>query len=140
MLFYETISALVDSQSVFVFRWLLYDPKDPDGQLQWFANTLSNAEKNNEFVHILSHIPANSNDCLKTWKREYLRIINRYTHLIKAEFNGHTHNDEIAIFYNADGVAKNIAWNGGSITTFSRLNPNYKVYTVNGSNYVSRFH
>ena len=115
--------------------WLLYDPKDPDGQLQWLANTLSNAEKNNEFVHILSHIPANSNACLNTWRREYLRIINRYTRLIKAQFNGHTHNDEVAIFYNADGVANNIAWNGGSITTYSRLNPNYKVYTVNGSNY-----
>ncbi|KOC66747.1 Sphingomyelin phosphodiesterase [Habropoda laboriosa] len=115
--------------------WLLYNPKDPDNQLQWLASTLLEAEKNSELVHILSHIPANSNSCLKTWKREYLRIINRFSHLIKAEFNGHTHNDEIAIFYNSDAITKNVAWNGGSITAYSRLNPNYKIYTVNNSNY-----
>ncbi|XP_017757885.1 PREDICTED: sphingomyelin phosphodiesterase 1-like, partial [Eufriesea mexicana] len=115
--------------------WLWYSPKDPDNQLQWLVNTLLEAEKNNEFVHILSHIPANSNSCLRTWKREYLRIINRFSHLIKAEFNGHTHNDEIAIFYNSNNEAKNVAWNGGSITAYSKLNPNYKIYTVNCSNY-----
>lgn len=33
--------------------------------------------------------------------------------------------------------AKNVAWNGGSITAYSKLNPNYKIYIVNCSNYVS---
>ncbi|XP_076750001.1 sphingomyelin phosphodiesterase 1 [Xylocopa sonorina] len=115
--------------------WLWYQPKDPDNQLQWLVNVLLEAERNNEFVHILSHIPANSNSCLNTWKREYLRIINRFSHLIKAEFNGHTHNDELAIFYNSADEGQNVAWNGGSITTYTRLNPNYKIYTINSSNY-----
>lgn len=118
-------------------RWLLYQPKDPDNQLQWLEGTLLEAEKNQEFVHILSHIPINSNNCVKVWKREYVRIIDRFSHLIKAEFNGHTHTDELAIFYNSNAEAKNIAWNGGSITTYTKLNPNYKIYTVNNSNYVS---
>lgn len=115
--------------------WLWYNPRDPDNQLQWLSDTLRDAEKKQEFVHILSHIPTNSNNCLKTWKREYIKIINRYSHIIKAEFNGHTHNDEVAIFYDSNSVAQNIAWNGGSITGYSKLNPNYKVYNVNGSNY-----
>ncbi|XP_076651995.1 sphingomyelin phosphodiesterase 1 [Halictus rubicundus] len=115
--------------------WLWYTPRDPDNQLQWLADTLRKAEENQEFVHILSHIPVNTNACLKTWKREYIKIINRYSHIIKAEFNGHSHNDEVAIFYNSNSEAQNIAWNGGSITGFSKLNPNYKVYNVNGSNY-----
>ncbi|KAK9304244.1 hypothetical protein QLX08_004248 [Tetragonisca angustula] len=115
--------------------WLWYNPKDPDNQLHWLTTILSEAEKNNEFVHILSHIPPNSNSCLKTWKREYLKIVNRFSHLIKAQFNGHTHNDEIAILYNSDMEANNVAWNGGSITTYTKLNPNYKVYTVNCRNY-----
>lgn len=120
-------------------RWLLYTPRDPDGQLEWLANVLSDAERNGEFVHILSHIPANDASCLKTWRREYVKIVDRYSHLIKAEFNGHTHNDEIAIFYDTNNTARNIAWNGGSITAYSRLNPNYKLYTVNRRNYVSYF-
>ncbi|XP_078034652.1 sphingomyelin phosphodiesterase 1 [Augochlora pura] len=115
--------------------WLWYTPKDPDNQLQWLSDTLLNAEKKQEFVHILSHIPANSNSCLKTWEREYLKIINRFSHLIKAQFNGHTHNDEMKIFYNSSPLPQNIAWNGGSITSYSKLNPNYKVYNINASNY-----
>ncbi|XP_003402022.1 sphingomyelin phosphodiesterase 1 isoform X1 [Bombus terrestris] len=115
--------------------WLWYNPQDPDNQLHWLATILSEAERNDEFVHVLSHIPSNSNSCFKTWKREYLRIIDRFSHIIKAEFNGHTHNDEIAIFYNSDMKAKNVAWNGGSITAYSKLNPNYKIYIVNCSNY-----
>lgn len=129
----------ISSNYSFYLRWLWYSPKDPDNQLQWLVNTLSEAEKNNEFVHILSHIPANTNSCLKTWKREYLRIINRFSHLIKAEFNEHTHNDEIEIFYNSDNEARNVAWNDGSLTAYSKPNPNYKIYTVNCNNYVSYF-
>lgn len=32
-------------------------------------------------------------------------------------------------------MANNLAWNGGSITTFSYLNPNYKIYRVSGRDY-----
>ncbi|XP_076293529.1 sphingomyelin phosphodiesterase isoform X2 [Lasioglossum baleicum] len=115
--------------------WLWYTPRDPDNQLQWLSDTLRNAEKNQEFVHILSHIPVNAIDCLKTWRREYIKLVNRYSHIIKAQFNGHTHNDEVAIFYDSNSVAQNIAWNGGSITSYTKLNTNYKVYDVNGNNY-----
>jgi hypothetical protein len=58
-------------------RWLIYDPKDQDGQLKWLAETLLKAEKNNEKVHILSHMPSGYNSCLKTWSREFHRIIHR---------------------------------------------------------------
>ncbi|XP_012143489.2 sphingomyelin phosphodiesterase 1 isoform X1 [Megachile rotundata] len=115
--------------------WLWYDPQYPANQLQWLADTLLNAEKNGEFVHILSHMPVSSKSCIKTWRDEYLRIINRFSHLIKAEFNGHTHNDELVLLPSSDTTNGYIAWNGGSITTYTKLNPNYKVYTVASSNY-----
>lgn len=115
-----------------------YQPKDPDGQLQWLADTLLQAEKDGEFVHILAHVPAN-NECQSTWKREYLKIVNRYARIIKAQFNGHTHNDEVQVFYSSDNstTVNNVAWNGGSATTFANLNPNYKLYIVDSKNYVS---
>jgi len=108
--------------------------------LQWLANTLLQAEKNEEFVHILAHIPPNHKHCQSTWKREYLKIINRYAHIIRAQFNGHTHNDELQLlFYSKDNRTKinNIAWNGGSVTAYSNLNPNYKLYIIDSNNYVS---
>lgn len=90
-------------------------------------------------MHILAHIPPNSKECQGTWKREYITIIERFAHIITAQFNGHTHNDEIRLFYDSDNDAKiyNVAWNGGSTTAYSDLNPNYKLYIVNRKNYVS---
>lgn len=122
-----------------IFRWLWYEPKDPVAQLQWLADTLLQAEKDAEFVHILAHIPPEYIDCFSTWKREYMKIINRFAHIIKAQFNGHSHNDELQLFYSNDNKIKinNVAWNGGSLTAFTELNPNYKLYIVDNNNYVS---
>jgi len=117
---------------------LWYQPKDPYDQLQWLADTLLQAEKDGEFVHILAHVPAND-ECQSTWKREYLKIVNRYARIIRAQFNGHTHNDEVQLFYSNDNssTVNNVAWNGGSATAYSNLNPNYKLYIVDSKNYVS---
>lgn len=121
-----------------IFRWLWYQPKDPEGQLQWLADTLLQAEKDGELVHILAHIPGGSSECQSTWKREYLKIVDRYAHIIRAQFNGHTHNDELQLYYSSsNNTVNNVAWNGGSTTAFSNLNPNYKVYAVDSNSYVS---
>jgi hypothetical protein len=116
--------------------WLWYQPKDPVGQLQWLADTLLQAEKDGEFVHILAHIPSN-NECHAPWKREYLKIVDRYARIITAQFNGHTHNDELLLFFSNDNstTINNVAWNGGSATAFSNLNPNYKLYIADSKNY-----
>ncbi|XP_018403569.1 PREDICTED: sphingomyelin phosphodiesterase 1-like [Cyphomyrmex costatus] len=117
--------------------WLLYQPRDPDGQLQWLANTLLQAEKDGEYVHILAHIPPGNADCQNTWKREYIKIVNRFAHIIRAQFNGHTHKDELKVIYNSNDNSNinSIAWNGGSITTYENLNSNYKLYTIDSKNY-----
>nr|CAD7597253.1 unnamed protein product [Timema genevievae] len=57
--------------------WLVYQSKDPYGQLKWLAETLLQAEKDGEKVHILQHIPTGSNDCVKVWSREYHKIVDR---------------------------------------------------------------
>ncbi|XP_034941151.1 sphingomyelin phosphodiesterase-like [Chelonus insularis] len=117
--------------------WLIYDAKDPSGHLKWLEKTLLEAEQNQEFVHILGHIPAGASQCQHTWSREYRRIISRFSHIITAQFNGHTHNDEFNVFYDPQDINKiiNIAWNGGSITPYSNLNPNYKVYVADANTY-----
>ncbi|XP_046742725.1 sphingomyelin phosphodiesterase-like [Diprion similis] len=117
--------------------WLLYEPQDPSGQLKWLADTLLQAEIDGEFVHILAHVPPGTGSCQYTWGREYRKIINRFAHIIPAEFNGHSHNDEIRIIYDLENTTEaiRVAWNGGSISTYSDVNPNYKVYSVNANNY-----
>ncbi|KAB0799319.1 hypothetical protein PPYR_07199 [Photinus pyralis] len=115
--------------------WLFHDDEDPFGQLQWLADTLAKAEKLGERVHILSHVATGDATCLHNWAEEYTKIIYRFSHIISAQFNGHTHNDDTVILFTQDKKPEpvNIAFNGGSLTPYSDLNPNYKVYEVDSN-------
>lgn len=117
----------------------MYNDVDPFGQLQWLSDTLAQAEKAGEIVHILSHVPTGDDTCLIKWSHEYNKIINRFHQIIAVQFNGHTHFDEFNVFYSEEDIKKpiNVVYNGGSVTPYSKLNPNYRIYTVNPTNYVS---
>ncbi|KAF7991317.1 hypothetical protein HCN44_002879 [Aphidius gifuensis] len=115
--------------------WLIYEPEDPNGQLKWLNDVLREAEDRGEAVHLLAHVPSGSIQIQHTWSREYNKIINRFSHIIAAQFNGHTHNDELNLIFNDDKQVINVAWNGGSITPYAFLNSNYKVYTVNADSF-----
>ena len=55
-------------------------------------------------VHVLGHIPPGTGSCLKHWSWNYYQIINRYSHIIAAQFFGHTHHDEFELFYKDDNL------------------------------------
>ncbi|KAF5302366.1 hypothetical protein FQA39_LY10405 [Lamprigera yunnana] len=114
--------------------WLLYDDVDPFDQLKWLVQVLVDAEKNNERVHILSHIPHADEGCLQNWAKEYSKIVVRFSDTIAAQFYGHTHLKENNLFYEGNTLDKpvNIGFNGGSLTPYTYLNPNYALYYVNG--------
>lgn len=114
--------------------WVLHDPVDPSGQLAWLVDVLMKAEVNHEKVHILAHIPPGNDDCLEVWGREFARIVDRFSATISAHFNAHTHVDDLCIFYDKYGRPNNAAFNGGSLTTYADVNPNYKLYLVDGAN------
>ncbi len=59
--------------------------------------------------------------------------------LVTGVFNGHTHNDEFNIFYSrgSPSFAINVGFNGGSATTYSYRNHNYKLFYVDNQSYVS---
>lgn len=116
----------------------MYETKTLETQLQWLVDVLIDAEKNNEKVHILGHVPINTDSCLLAWKKTYIDIVRRFAHIISGQFNGHSHNDEFHMFYSntTPPEAINIAWNGGSGTSFERLNSNYRLYDVDTYSYV----
>lgn len=111
--------------------WLINDATYLKEQLQWLHDTLLTAEQNHEKVHILRHIPLGRNKAYRYWMREYNRIVNRFYKTITAQFDGHTHKNELNIFYDKSGdFAINAAFNGGSLTPNMNVNPNYVVYRV----------
>ncbi|PNF14903.1 hypothetical protein B7P43_G04321 [Cryptotermes secundus] len=117
--------------------WLIYNPRDQDDQLKWLAETLLQSEKAAEKVHILGHIPSGDTECLRTWSREFHKIIERFENTVIAIFNGHTHNDHFHVYYAIEEPTHpvSVSVNGGSVTPFSDLNSNYKIYTVDSATY-----
>ena len=132
---------VLNSNDCYILNWwLLYDFHHPSVQLNWLYETLLAAEANQEKVHILAHIPTGTSDYFRTCSREYARLVERFWDTISAQFNGHTHKDRLYIYYASGNrnVPINVAWDGGSATPYSNVNPNYRVLSVEPNTYVSR--
>ncbi|KAJ3664456.1 hypothetical protein Zmor_000019 [Zophobas morio] len=100
----------INSNPCYTFNfWLIYDDTELKEQLQWLADTLKDAEDNDERVHILSHIPAGTSECLVAWDVQYSRIVQRGT------------------------KPTGVAFNGASVTPYSWSNPSYKIYDVDST-------
>ncbi|XP_039266810.2 sphingomyelin phosphodiesterase-like [Styela clava] len=114
--------------------WMLINPVDPNHELEWLVSTLLKAELNDERVHILGHIPPGSPDCLPIWSHNYYNIINRFKDTIVAQFFGHTHWDQLEIFYDekTKSVPTNMAYVAPSITTYPNMHPGYREYVTDG--------
>lgn len=61
-----------------------------------------------------------------------------FSKTITGQFNGHTHFDELKLFYNSTNPSEvlNVAYNAGSFTTYMVVNPSYRVYDVDTKFYV----
>ncbi|XP_063920810.1 sphingomyelin phosphodiesterase-like [Zophobas morio] len=121
--------------------WLFYNDGDARKQLQWLVDTLVEAERNNERVHIMGHVPPGTHDVVKEWSRQYSRIVERFASTIVAQFNGHTHVDELRVFYSSTNTSSTeafgVAFNGAAVTPWgTNSNPSFKYYTVDGSSCV----
>ncbi|KAK4010699.1 sphingomyelin phosphodiesterase [Daphnia magna] len=114
--------------------WTYYKSQDPASSLLWLNQILEEAELNGEKVHILSHIPPGNGDCWTIFSREFSKIINRFESTVAAQFYGHTHKDEYKVFYDTVELTRpvNVAFIAPSLTTYSKLNPGYRTYTVDG--------
>ncbi|XP_037777507.1 sphingomyelin phosphodiesterase-like [Penaeus monodon] len=114
--------------------WIVYDDVDPASELGWMAQELQKAEDAGEKVYIISHIPPGHDDCSKTWSHQYNRIVYRYESTIAGLFYGHTHKDHYMMFYDPDEPerAYHVGYVAQSQTPYHKLNPGYKVYTVDG--------
>ncbi|CAG0890356.1 unnamed protein product [Cyprideis torosa] len=120
----------------YIFNWFMWmDLPDPAGMLSWLARELQDAEDNGEKAYILGHIPSGSLDTLPPFSHNFRRIISRYENVVEGIFFGHTHNDEYHVYYDVDDPSRPVAtaYIGPSVTPYSRLNPGYRIYYVDGA-------
>jgi sphingomyelin phosphodiesterase len=107
---------------------LIKNSTDPGEHIQWLWRELDAAEKNNEIVYIVGHIPT-KNTNLSTWTYHYTALIERYHHIIRGEFFGHNHNDDISIVKDvSSGKPISVQYITPSATTYTELNPSYRIF------------
>ena len=83
--------------------YLLKNTNDPNGQIIWLENVLSEAEKNKEIVYLIGHIPIADVTFNSESSKRYQILLDRYSDIIRGNFAGHTHFDEVKImreYYN----------------------------------------
>jgi len=112
--------------------WLPYDAIDTFGQLQWFSNVMDLTEKLEQKAYILGHIHPGSGSCWPVWSNQFNRIIQRYAHIIRGQFYGHSHQQNYKVTLE-DGSGKpiGVSYVGGSAVP-DGMNPAYNVYHVDG--------
>jgi len=114
--------------------WMNLDYQDPFGLLPWLYDVLLEAERNGEKVHILSHAPPGDVTAVSGWGQNWARVVDRFANTIRAQFYGHTHNDQFIVWYDEEtnSVPINVGYVTPSVTTYTGLNPSYRIYTVDG--------
>jgi len=68
--------------------------------MDWLLETFLKSEELKEVVYLISHIPVGDNYFSNECAKRFQAILNRFDHIIKGQFYGHSHQDEIKIVHN----------------------------------------
>ena len=111
---------------------------DPDvsGTFKFMINELQAAEDAGERVWILGHVLSgwDGSNPLSNPTDLFYQIVDRYSpHVIANVFWGHTHEDQVMIYYANNATVQNSStaltsgWIGPSVTPLTNLNSGYRV-------------
>ncbi|KAG2359621.1 sphingomyelin phosphodiesterase [Suillus spraguei] len=127
------------------FNYINSSEPDVSGILRFLTDELQDAEDAGDRVWIIGHVvsgwdgtislpnPTNLSDILS---------VDRFSpHVIANIFWGHTHQDQLSIFYANNGTnmsaetAQMVSWIGPSVTPLSNLNSGFRVYEVDSATF-----
>ena len=110
---------------------LIFDASQAKNMFDWFENELKKAEKNNEIVYLLDHIPlVNHQHTLQCTYRLKI-LLDRYQHIVRGYFSGHSHSEYLTIVkeYNSEKpIHVNYICSG--LTTYSDYQPSFRLYEI----------
>lgn len=78
---------------------LIKDPTDPGSEVAWLEKVLRQAERDGEVVYLIGHIPIGDSAFLSECAKRFKALVDRFSHIIRGQFYGHTHYDEIKIMH-----------------------------------------
>ena len=108
---------------------MMAELEDPNEQLDFLINELNVIEKANGQAILISHIIPQ--ECSHPWAVRFRAVLERYQHIIRLNFFGHTHTDEFRLSraYDKAETPIGVMTVCGGITTWGG-NPSLCVYDV----------
>ncbi|KAF8553428.1 sphingomyelin phosphodiesterase [Imleria badia] len=126
----------LDTDILNYFSYINSTQPDPFGILRFLTDELQDAEDAGDRVWIVGHV-------LNGWgSSQVYQIVDRYSpHVIANIFFGHTHEDQLSIFY-ANNVtnmsvetAQTVSWIMSSLTPLTNLNSGFRMYEVDSATF-----
>jgi len=102
---------------------------DRCGQLAWLESVLSYALENHENIYLMAHRPADA--LYDSYSIALHRLIDKYKSVVRGVFVGHTHSDSFTVIrdFNTSTIPITMQFIAPSVTTYTDVNPTYRVYT-----------
>ncbi|KIM88956.1 hypothetical protein PILCRDRAFT_813955 [Piloderma croceum F 1598] len=126
------------------FNYINTTDPDVSGMLRFLTDQLQAAEDAGQRAWIIGHVPSGwdgTNPMLNPTNLFY-QIVDRFSpHVIANIFFGHTHEDQVSIFYSNNGTnmsaetAQTMSWTAPSITPLTNLNSGFRVYEVDSETF-----
>ncbi|KAF2363934.1 Calcineurin-like phosphoesterase domain ApaH type [Trinorchestia longiramus] len=112
--------------------FLLIDDVDPTDQLEWMTQVLLEAEDAGEKVHVIGHITWGS--LLDSYSHSLNQLLTRFESTITGIFVGHSHEDEIQLFWDVadNSRAVGISYFAPSLSSNGEKSPSFRMYEVDG--------
>ncbi|KAI0715128.1 Metallo-dependent phosphatase-like protein [Earliella scabrosa] len=126
------------------FNYINMTNPDLSGMLRFLTDELQAAEDARDSVWIMGHVLTgwDGTNPLQNPTDLFYQIVDRFSpHVIKGIFWGHTHEDQISIYYanNATSISARtagaVAWIGPSLTPLTNLNSGFRVYEVDSGTF-----
>lgn len=126
------------------FNYINMTNPDPSGMLRFVTDELQDAEDAGDRVWIIGHVlPGwDGTNALYNPTDLFYQIIDRYSpHVIANVFFGHSHEDELSIYYTNNGTNMSAAtaltptWVCPSITPLTNLNSGFRIYEVDSGTF-----
>ncbi|CAD8174960.1 unnamed protein product [Paramecium octaurelia] len=118
-----------DSQICNPDNWyLLKDPTDPTGFLDWAEQELKKSEQKDQAVYFTAHIYTSS--CLVPWARRFNALVERYAFIVRGQIYGHAHGEFFNLYKDQKGEPMNIAYISSSLTTYTYKKPSFRKFIV----------
>ena len=108
--------------------FLLEDPTDPGGMLDWVEKELKESEAAGQFVYIIGHISPRS--AMNDWSMRFNALTDRYSYTIRGQYYGHQHTDHTVLFFSMTQPEKLLNYAFISPSLKCSKHPQYRILDV----------